>query len=196
MRTLFRLSTVLLLLAAGGCFHATLVPESSDCIVGRTARFDTLVDLDGRSVHLSTLVQDRVEAADRWGRPELTVDGTDFLLLIASKTDCAWTRRFLSGIAAERKALESVKCRCALVLVEEEGSPAEGFREFIGPRMVVLIDRLRKCYDYYVGDKLPSLILIDRSGRMVLKCDGYLTPSVLINKIKAGDFSDVEAEGG
>lgn len=196
MRNTLFLVTTLLLSTATGCSLGPPGRESSGGLVGNPARFDTLVGFDGKSVHLSTLVQDRVALRERDGRLESSITSTEFLLLIVSRPDCSWTRRLVSEMAAERSRFDNLNCRCALVFFGETKTSAEEWKELAYPGLSLFRDLDKNCSGYYVNSRVPSFALINRWGTVVMQCEGYVSPRLLIEKMESGDFSVVEPGGG
>ncbi len=187
---------VLLLLAVGGCSLPVQEPEASGSLAGSRALFGSLLTLEGERTDLSSLVQDRIALSARSGRIETSIDSTDYLLLIVSRPDCGWTRRFVSELAAEEALFDSLDCRCALVLFGEAAIATEEWQGLCGTGVALLEDREGRLSEFYVATRVPSFTLINRWGTVMLHCEGYITPRLLFERIEAGDFSAWEPGGG
>ena len=153
----------------------------SQSLTARSAGLPTLPDLQGNEVPLSALVKD---------------PAASYLLLVNSHSQCDVTPKFMNDLCKVWNDFEALKCRCALVVLEKEGAPAEIWKEFARPHITLLRDPGGKCLNKYAKKKIPSLTLIDQSEKAVFHCEGYLAPETLADKIKKGDFSEVKAKGG
>ncbi len=156
------------------------------------ATFAMVYDLDGRPVHLSSLLQDRVTAA-AGDRESLRVDSADYLLLAAGHTSCEWTRRFLEELARHAEEFRDLRTRTAGLLLEK--APGAAAR-WDGLGLPLFVDRDRSCYDAYVKGRSPSLHLIDRWGARRFAIEGYAAPSLVADKIRRRDFENVAGTAG
>lgn len=171
--------------------------DTNHATVGKSARLCMLEDIEGKSVHLGSLIQDRQRMRVREGRIEIEVDRVDYLVLIVTHAKCDLSPKLISELQFLHEEFRYARCRCAAVFFDKEDqSGPTDLKAFAGEGCTLLHDRRNICKDYYVRDKVPAITVIDNWGAVVFRCEGYLSPKKLLKKIKAGDFSLVETEPG
>jgi hypothetical protein len=191
MRYGFLFSTIVIAFMGTGC-----AGTGRGGMVGKAAPLFTLPDLDDNEVFLGSLLQDRVDTRVREDRADEDVDSTAYLLLVNSNSTCDLTPDFMKDLLEAWDGFEKENCRCALVIEEKPGAPAEAWKEFARDRITLFRDPEGACLEQYVRNRIPALTLINRSGVVVFHCEGYLAPETLLKKIRSNDFSSVNTESG
>ncbi|MCK6480946.1 MAG: hypothetical protein HUU06_06880 [Planctomycetaceae bacterium] len=192
-----RLLAPLLLLAGGCAAPAGTAPAPAPVeAVGAPGIFPPVLDAEGRPYPLGDLLQDRILSETRDGRPSESIDRVDWLLVVASRPACEWTRRFLGELEAVLPDLRSLHVRTAAVLEGEFGEHEAEWERIRASGIPVLRDPAGAVYRFHVQKATPALALLDRWGTVVFELDGYMAPADLALKIRAGDFASVKAAGG
>jgi len=183
MRYLLIFSPALLVLGIASCSAPGV--QSPGGMVGQAASLPTLPNIEGGEVSLEDLFQNRSKG-----------DPPNFLLLVNSHSKCDVTPKFLNALCEVWDDFEALKCHCACVVLEKEGAPAEVWKEYAKPDLLICRDPGGRCLDFYAKKQMPALTLVNRSGTMVFHCEGYLDPKTLAKKIKTGDFTEAKTTSG
>ncbi|MDQ7780178.1 MAG: hypothetical protein RDV41_10795 [Planctomycetota bacterium] len=156
----------------------------------------TLYTLDGVPWHASAFLQDTVRSGSENGVETLRIERIEYLMLVVSHTDCEWTRRFMTDAVRLVPELGKASLRIVLALSEKGGKGASEWREFDSERIKVLQDKEGEMYRFYVRGKTPSVSIVDRQSNLIFRCEGYISPEILLQSLNRREFGGVKGGEG